>query len=292
MSISFCFFCDYPVWTTVGTISRRPWTFREAPFVILRAARMASGIFDLFHFRGFCRGQVSGWLRKDIPNILAIFSDEDRVVKSIKFYWSGRGVSVAVLLVWATAVSVPMTFLMAGHTLPLPLVPASPGVTMAKPGDGRWQAVHILVADCPCSESVARYLAQRGPRKELNEQVWLLGGTAAWESPLEQAGFQVEHRDAEGVAAQLGIEGGPWLRLISPAGVVAYSGGYAPRRPGRATEICDLALWQAVAHGQAVEPYPAYGCAASRWLRQTIDPLGIKYSRATTGQEEEPSKNE
>jgi len=73
---------------------------------------------------------------------------------------------------------------------------------------------------------------------------------------------------------------------------VAYSGGYAPRRPGRATEICDLALWQAVAHGQAVEPYPAYGCAASRWLRQTIDPLGIKYSRATTGQEEEPSKNE
>jgi hypothetical protein len=258
----------------------------------LRAAWTASWIFDLLRFRWFSRGQVSGRLRKDFPKILPIFSDVDSVVMSMKFFWSGRGVSVAVLLVWAVAVSVPMTFLMAGHTLPLPLVPASPGMTMTKPGDGRWQAVHILVADCPCSEYVARYLTHRGPRKDLNEQVWLLGGAAAWESPLEQAGFLVEHRDAEEVAAQLGIEGGPWLRLISPAGVVAYSGGYAPRRPGSPTEICDLALWQAVAHGQTVEPYPAYGCAASRWLRQTIDPLHIKYSHATTGQEKEPIKNE
>jgi len=107
----------------------------------------------------------------------------------------------------------------------------------------------------------------------------LIGGTAVWEAQLKKSGFEVQHHDAEQVSAQLGVQGGPWLRLISPAGVVAYSGGYAPQRPRSSTDVCDLTLWQAVSHGQTVKPYPAFGCAASRWLQQTIDPLGIKYQQ-------------
>ncbi len=191
------------------------------------------------------------------------------------------GIGIVALMVWFVAVSVPLTFMMAGHTLPLPTLPGSQSASSSNstPANGRWQAVHILVAGCPCSGSVVKYLIERGARKELNEQVWLVGGTAAeWESGLVKSGFLVEHHDAEQVALQLGIQGGPWLRLISPTGAVAYSGGYSPQRPGRSTDICDLALWHAAARGETVKPYPAFGCAASSWLRRTIDPMGIKYA--------------
>src|ERR1700722_2207231 len=144
----------------------------------------------------------------------------------------GTGASLAVLLVWTVAVSVPITLLTAGHVLPLPEPVRGDGQSAGdlRTNHGRWQAVHILVAGCPCSEFVANYLAGRGARRELDEQVWLVGGVATWEEPLKKSGFEVQHRDAESVAAQLGIQGGPWLRLIAPAGWVAYSGGYAPQR--------------------------------------------------------------
>lgn len=184
---------------------------------------------------------------------------------------------MAILVVWALTVSVPITFLMAGHLLPLPTRAVMPSTVLSGSNEGRWQAVHILVAGCPCSEFVAKYLVQRGLRQDLDEQVWVIGGPATWELPLEKAGFSVQHHEAEQVATQLGIQGGPWLRLISPAGVVAYSGGYAPQRPGRSTDICDLAVWKAVSRGQTVKAYPAFGCAASTWLQHTIDPWGLNF---------------
>jgi hypothetical protein len=197
----------------------------------------------------------------------------------VNFGKSG-GLSVIVLLIWALAVSVPITYLMAGHSLPLPVRPVAPAATAAAPGIGHWQAVHILVADCPCSASVAKYLAGRKAQPGLDEQVWIVGGTADWEKSFLDSGFTILHRDADQVAAQTGVQGGPWLRLLSPAGVVAYSGGYAPQRPGRAADIRDLAVWRAVAGGQIVPPYPAFGCAASSWLRKTIDPLRAQYRTA------------
>ena len=184
------------------------------------------------------------------------------------------------MLVWAIAISVPLTFLAAGHILPLPVRPVRPLAVDPKSTDGRWLAEHILVAGCPCSAFVANYLAARGAQNGLDEQVWVVGGTADWEPALKKSGFTVQHHDAEQLAAQLGIQGGPWLRLISPEGVAAYSGGYAPRRPSSSSDVCDLTLWQTVSHGQTVKPYPAFGCAASRWLQQTIDPLAVKYQQA------------
>jgi hypothetical protein len=179
--------------------------------------------------------------------------------------------------VWAIVISVPITFLTAAHSLPLPVRVVTTFGVGQKFSNGRWLAVHILVADCPCSAFIANYLAGRGLHEGLDEQIWVVGGAAAWEAQLRKSGFIVEHHDAEQVAAQLGIQGGPWLRLISPEGLVAYSGGYAPRRPQSSSDVCDLTLWQSLAHGKAVKAYPAYGCAASHWLQKTIDPFGGKY---------------
>jgi len=188
--------------------------------------------------------------------------------------------SLALMLVWAIAVSLPLTFLMASHSLPLPITIPAQIVTNTVSADTRWQAEHILVADCPCSEFVADYLIERGARPELHETVWLLGGSATWEEKIKSSGFAVQHLDAETVAAHYGIQGGPWLRLISPTGVLAYSGGYAPKRARSTTDICDLNLWHSVAQGATVTPYPAFGCASSSWLRKTLDPLGMKYGAA------------
>jgi hypothetical protein len=204
--------------------------------------------------------------------------------RSIKFRFA-EAASVGVLLVWGVAVSVPIALLNAAHLLPLPVRPIASSSAVATSTNSHWQAVHILVADCPCSGFVANYLAARGARRELEEIIWIVGGPAAWEEKLATSGFTVLHRDAEQIAAHLGIQGGPWLRLISPAGVVAYSGGYAPQRPRGSADFCDLTVWQAVARGETIKPYPAFGCAASRWLRQTIDPLGMKYDQAKKTEE-------
>jgi hypothetical protein len=125
-------------------------------------------------------------------------------------------------------VSVPLMFLMGSHWLPLPAT--SPMQSVAVTSNRNWQAVHILVADCPCSELVATHLATRGASSELNERVWLVGGDAPWAQTLEQCGLRVRHEDANRLAPEYGIHGGPWLQLISPAGTLAYSGGYAPQR--------------------------------------------------------------
>ena len=191
-----------------------------------------------------------------------------------------KSLSRVILLVWALVVSVPITFLTALHALPLPTRPVANSAAPEASTNGHWQAVHLLVADCPCSAAVAAYLIKRGAQRDLTEQVWIVGGTATWAADLVKAGFSVEPHDAEQVAAQLGIQGGPWLRLISPAGALVYSGGYAAQRPRQSEDFNDLTLWQAAVHGQTVPPYPAFGCAASRWLRQTTDPFGNKYSAA------------
>jgi len=190
----------------------------------------------------------------------------------------------ALIGIWAIVVAVPLSFLMASHILPLPNTPVLKRTSAysenlfsnTSTSQPRWTAVHILVADCPCSTEVASHLISRGASQEMQENVWVVGGTAPWETALMAKGFKLEHREAEEVARESGVEGGPWLQLIAPSAGVVYSGGYSEGRPRCENDFKELALFRALKHGIAVETYPAFGCAASQRLKKKMDPFGLK----------------
>jgi hypothetical protein len=185
---------------------------------------------------------------------------------------------VLVLSIWFVAVSVPLSSWMASHTLPLP-EPARPmAIDALQQAPAGWGAIHILSAQCGCSEIVAEYLVARRAQPGLHEEVWVVDGPAPWEPALKQAGFAVAGRSAEQLAAIAGIQGAPWL-IIQRGGQVAYSGGYSERAPRPGGTFEDIATWRALQAGEAVAARPSYGCATSRFLKTALDPFALKYSR-------------
>ena len=197
--------------------------------------------------------------------------------------------STAVVFTWALAVIVPLSLLMVSHAVPLP-APSRPqssvdlqSTTLAtldsaragrKVGNG-WKVVHILVAGCPCSSFTASSLATRKPSPECLETVIVVGGNSDWEQSLIQSGFEVQHKDSEQLAKDTGIEGGPWLLLISPESKIVYSGGYATQRPRPGIILEDLNILHAAFSGGTLPNYPAYGCASTPLLQGQLDPLGV-----------------
>lgn len=191
--------------------------------------------------------------------------------------------------IWALFIVVFMSLLMGGHTVPLPAAGNQPTLVNFKSAtfsdqnaalapaatNAGWKIIHVLVAGCSCSSYTAASLAARKPIVAEPEFVFVLGGAAPWEFSLRQSGFIVEEKDAEQLAKDTGIQGGPWLLLISPAGKIVYSGGYAAERPRPGVALNDLAVITAAFHGEPMPAYPAYGCAATRVLQGQLDPLGI-----------------
>ena len=203
--------------------------------------------------------------------------------------WERTTLTAALILVWALVVVTPLSLMMLSHMVPL-RAPAPPkstaefqSATLAalassrtnrQPGNG-WKMVHVLVSGCPCSSFTAQSLAARKPSTECQEIVLILGFVPDWESALVQSGFEVQHKDGEQLARETGIEGGPWLLLISPEGKIAYSGGYAAQRPRPGIILEDLNLMHAAVSGAIPTIYPAYGCASTPLLQGRLDPLGV-----------------
>ena len=135
--------------------------------------------------------------------------------------------------------------------------------------------IHVLVAECPCSAYTAQALIRRGPLADCRETVWVVGGQSPWESELTRAGFKLQEKAAEQLAKDTGIAGGPWLLILSPAGEIVYSGGYADQRPRPGIQLQDVALLAAVRRAEKVSDLPAYGCAATAYLKGQLDPVGV-----------------
>ncbi len=70
------------------------------------------------------------------------------------------------------------------------------------------------------------------------------------------------------------IDAAPLLVAIDPEGRVRYAGGYTDRKQG--PDVRDRQILDALQRGDVVQPLPLYGCAVSKQLRRTLDPLGLK----------------
>jgi hypothetical protein len=109
----------------------------------------------------------------------------------------------------------------------------------------------------------------------VTERVLLVDGGPTLEDRLLAAGYEVERLHPLELRARYAIESVPLLVVASPTDDVLYIGGYTSQKQGpdiRDTRIIDDAI-----RGGTTAPLPLFGCAVSRNLQKTLDPLGLKY---------------
>jgi hypothetical protein len=184
--------------------------------------------------------------------------------------------------VWGVGTSVVVASLMGSHLIPIPAGASTAAVKpleLARAPGSRWQAVHVLTEGCPCSAAVAEYLVSRGVAADVSEEVWIAGDGNELSNELASRGFRIERVTAEQLhhAHGASVLGAPWLLLLDPQGNLAYSGGYAQRRPQHGVELEDLAILRQLQSGQPVASRPAFGCAVDPDLKRSLDPLGLKF---------------
>lgn len=112
--------------------------------------------------------------------------------------------------------------------------------------------------------------------------MWIIGTAPALTQRLAAAGYRVRPATAQEALDALGVVGAPFLLVYARTGEELYAGGYGPRRPREAADVEITAIVRAVRAGGARVPYPAFGCIVGEDLRRQVDPLGLKYARAST----------
>jgi hypothetical protein len=134
-----------------------------------------------------------------------------------------------------------------------------------------WRALHVLAADCGCSRKVSEYLAARVVPKNVSEEVIIIGASDPFgnRDALLARGLGVKSVRAVDLAP-FGLKGVPLLIFISPAGGIAYMGGYGMGG------YKDALIRSQLLAGARVSPLPVFGCAVSRELSREIDPLSWK----------------
>ena len=181
-------------------------------------------------------------------------------------------------LVWAVGVNGVIGSLMLGHLVSLPAAtgPAGPK-DFQRSSDEGWTVFHVLVNDCPCSESVSEHLVARGPLAGVTERIVFCGESNEGEHESLPGGFLTTAATAESLEEAFGVSGGPWMVVVAPDGSIAYSGGHSTGRDPVSRQYMDQTIVVELMEGREVAPLAAYGCAISDEWRQAVDPLGIKY---------------
>lgn len=174
---------------------------------------------------------------------------------------------------WLIAATLAATSMTAWHALALPVGLPSSSDTVPS---GRWRLTHYLSADCACSHEVARYLIQRQALHRAAETVAFIGpGDDLLQADLARAGYEVSVQTAQRAASEAGVNGVPLLQITSPAGSIAFRGGYRDMRVNPA-RFLDLEILDGLVDSRPIAHPRVYGCATTRRLRMLLDPLSLK----------------
>src|SRR5450631_864736 len=166
--------------------------------------------------------------------------------------------------------------LLARHVvaLPAPTRDAKLAVSLRQFRDGThqhaWLAVHVLYAECRCSQRIAVHLLST-PRPAGWEEVVLWVGSGAPDPELERH-FSLK-RIARSELSRLGIDAAPLLVVLDDQNRARYSGGYSDRKQGPV--IDDLNIMRAAQRGNGVTSLPVFGCAVSDRLKRELGVLPI-----------------
>jgi hypothetical protein len=185
---------------------------------------------------------------------------------------------------WAALAFVVAASLMAAHTytLPTPAVADDTFVgaidTLRERDDTGWLVVHVLYAECRCSQRIFDHLLGSTRPADVTEKVLLVGQRDDFAASARARGIAVVNVTPRELAAHYRIESAPLLLVVDPAGDVRYAGGYTERKQG--PEIEDVELIERLLREESTTPLPLFGCAVSERLQAILDPLGIEDAKA------------
>jgi hypothetical protein len=184
-----------------------------------------------------------------------------------------------VLSAWFVAMLAVGTTLLARHAvaLPRPIEDASFAQAMASmrsPAEsGRWMAVHVLYAECQCSQRIADHLVASDRPSGVAEHVLLVGRSTGLEGRLTARGFPVTLTNAAELSGRYHVASVPLFVVVAPDDTVRYAGGYTTRKQG--PDPRDLDILADVRADRFFARLPVFGCAVSARLQATLNPLGL-----------------
>lgn len=225
------------------------------------------------------------------PDRLPLQLDDD-VLRGATWARSGwRAAMAAVVLpAWGVLLTVGCTIMMARHTIPLPVpeledrsvVQALQEDRDAAATGSAWMMTHVLLSTCPCSRRITTHLLERAPEPGVEEHIlWIEGEEGAksaggddFVARARARGFIVHQIDHERLANHYHIKAAPLLIIVGATpDELLYSGGYTSRKQGYAIQDIEVLDALRARHGP-LDALPLFGCAASKELRETIDPTG------------------
>ncbi len=190
-----------------------------------------------------------------------------------------RSTSRLGLAVWFALMLVVCSTLLSRHLLALPRPSADAAfarsmASLRGPADeGRWMLVHVLYAECRCSQRIADHLMTTARPTDVREHVLLVGTDADLESKLIAHGFLLARVDQSELHDRYHVDAVPLLIVAAPDGSIRYAGGYTPRKQGLDSQ--DLEILASTRASRVVDALPVFGCAVARRLQSAINPLGL-----------------
>jgi hypothetical protein len=158
------------------------------------------------------------------------------------------------------------------HELGLALAEFRPDRRTDDTGREELGLVHVLYAECRCSNLVVEHLCTKPRPAGVVEHVLLVGSDEPLAKKLGSHGFDVKRVSSEDLES-LGIEAAPLFVVLSRTGDVRYAGGYTERKQGLLPR--DREIVSALRAGRDAAPFPVFGCAVSDGLKRTLNPLRL-----------------
>lgn len=186
-----------------------------------------------------------------------------------------RKIAALALVIWAPVTIVVTSLLMVNHTIAMPM---PDDLRRLEQGVTEWlgrgdAVVHVLYANCSCTDRLVDHLVTRGPVLADREVVVFVGTPQPSHERLATVGFEWHEWSQSDLTERTGVEAAPVL-LVRQHNRMDYVGGYF-RYPA-ATRPLDEQIIADTAAGAPPKPLPIFGCAVSPRLRETVDPLGLQ----------------
>ncbi len=137
--------------------------------------------------------------------------------------------------------------------------------------------VHVIYADCSCTQRLFTHLVARGAFPGAEEIVLFVGEDTAKRRAAAHAGFRFTNVSSTDLAARFGLEAAPVLMIFSVSGRLDYVGGYF-NHPAALFPL-DETIYAQLKKGTTPASLPVFGCAVSPRLQKSVDPLGLMYPR-------------
>ncbi len=185
--------------------------------------------------------------------------------------WLSRSIAGVGTLTWLVGMLLVGAALLAKHVVALPVPSAddqlarSAASLRAASDRGQWLAIHVLYAECRCSQRIVHHLVSSARPAGVHELVLWVGNHA----PASELTNRLRVRSVTASQlAQMGISAAPLLILLDPEDHLRYVGGYSERKQG--PQIDDLRILASARQGRAVAAHPLFGCAVSERLKQQL----------------------